>query len=108
MEWGFTATDAQNYVNSHPYDASNWKKSIGEQAWVAMYNQPLISWNFYRRLDHPQLQAPSTANPNAEGKVPVRLQYPTLEATTNGTNYSNASTAIGGDKLTTKVFWDKF
>lgn len=108
LEWGLTSADAQNYISNHPYDAANWKKSIGEQAWVAMYNQPLISWNFYRRLDYPQLQAPSTANPNAEGKVPVRLQYPTLEATTNGTNYSNASTAIGGDKLTTKVFWDKF
>ena len=108
LQWGLTSADAQNYISNHPYDAANWKKSIGEQAWVAMYNQPLISWNFYRRLDYPQLQAPSTANPNAEGKVPVRLQYPTLEATTNGTNYSNASTAIGGDKLTTKVFWDKF
>ncbi len=108
LEWGLTSADAQNYISNHPYDATNWKKSVGEQAWVAMYNQPLISWNFYRRLDYPQLQAPATANANAEGKVPVRLQYPTLEATTNGTNYSNAATAIGGDKLTTKVFWDKF
>lgn len=108
LEWGLTSTDAQNYLANHPYDAANWKKSIGEQAWVAMYNHANISWNFYRRLDYPVLTAPATAIANAEGKVPVRLQYPTLEATTNGTNYSAASTAIGGDKLTTKIFWDKF
>ncbi|MCQ9639349.1 SusD/RagB family nutrient-binding outer membrane lipoprotein [Chryseobacterium sp. WG14] len=106
QEWGLPSQDAQNYLSDHPYNASNWKKSIGEQAWVATYNHPVVSWNFYRRLDYPALQAPPTAIANAEGKVPVRLQYPTLEATTNGTNYAKAAAAIGGDKLTTKVFWD--
>lgn len=106
LEWGLTSADAQNYLTNYPYDSTNWKKSIGEQAWIAMYNQPLVSWNFYRRLDYPLLQAPPTAIANAEGKVPVRMQYPTLEATTNGTNYSNAASAIGGDRLTTKIFWD--
>ncbi|AYY84681.1 SusD/RagB family nutrient-binding outer membrane lipoprotein [Chryseobacterium indologenes] len=104
-DWGLTA-DATTYLAAHPYDGSNWKKSIGEQAWVAMYNQAVTSWNFYRRLDYPQLVAPATAIPNAGGKVPVRLQYPPLESTTNGTNYAAASAAIGGDKLTTKIFWD--
>jgi len=106
QEWKLSSQEAQNYLSDHPYNASNWKKSIGEQAWVAMYNHPVVSWNFYRRLDYPALQAPPTAIANAEGKVPVRLQYPTLEATTNGTNYAKAAAAIGGDKLTTKVFWD--
>ncbi|WP_333597584.1 SusD/RagB family nutrient-binding outer membrane lipoprotein [Chryseobacterium flavum] len=106
QEWGISSQDAQNYLQDHAYNAANWKKSIGEQAWVAMYNQPVVSWNFYRRLDYPALQAPPTAIANAGGKVPVRLQYPTLEATTNGANYNKAATAIGGDKLTTKVFWD--
>lgn len=105
-EWGLTHQEAQTYLTAHPYNAGKWKKSIGEQAWVAMYNHPVVSWNFYRRLDYPALQAPPTAIANADGKVPVRLQYPTLEATTNGTNYAKAAAAIGGDKLTTKVFWD--
>ncbi|WP_374464597.1 SusD/RagB family nutrient-binding outer membrane lipoprotein [Chryseobacterium sp.] len=104
-DWGL-ASDAAAYIAAHPYNAANWKKSIGEQAWVAMYNQSVTSWNFYRRLDYPQLVAPATAIPNAGGRVPVRLQYPAAEATTNGTNYAAASAAIGGDKLTTKIFWD--
>lgn len=104
-DWG-KASDAAAYLVAHPYDSSNWKKSIGEQAWVAMYNQAVTSWNFYRRLDYPQLIAPTTAIPNAGGKVPVRLQYPPAEATTNGSNSAAAGASIGGDKLTTKIFWD--
>lgn len=108
LEWGLSADDASSYIAAHPYDSANWKKSIGEEAWLAMYNHPNVSWNFYKRLDFPVLTAPSTAVAEAGGKVPVRLTYPTKEVTTNLTNYSAASSSIGGDKLTTKVFWDKY
>jgi len=106
LEWGLTTADATTYLATKPYDPTNWKKSIGEQAWVAMYNQPLTSWNFWRRLDNPVLIAPSTASPLTS--VPVRMRYPVSETTTNGANYSAASAAIGGDLYTTKIFWDKF
>ncbi|GEN68092.1 SusD/RagB family nutrient-binding outer membrane lipoprotein [Chryseobacterium rhizosphaerae] len=106
-EWNIADDLAVSYIAAHPYDNSNWKKSVGEQAWVSMFNQGLTSWNFYRRLDYPVLIAPETAISNAGGKVPVRLQYPGREQTTNGTNWSAASAAIGGDRLTTKLFWDK-
>jgi hypothetical protein len=107
-QWGLPASDALTYLAANPYDAANWKKSIGEQAWVAMYNQPLTSYNFYRRLDFPVLLAPATAIINADGKVPVRMMYPVLEQQVNTTNWQAASTAIGGDLFTTKIFWDKF
>lgn len=107
LQWGRTAGDATTYLATHPYDAANWKKSIGDQAWVAMYDQPTQSFNFWRRLDYPVLQPASGAVAAADGKVPVRLQYPVTEQTTNPTNYASGSAAIGGDKLTTKVFWDK-
>ena len=106
-EWG-VASDAAAYLIANPYDALNWKKSIGEQAWVAMINQPLTSWNFYRRLDFPALLPSTSAVSIAGGKVPVRLTYPVKETTTNPTNWAAAGSAIGGDLLTTKIFWDKF
>ncbi|MBV8327976.1 SusD/RagB family nutrient-binding outer membrane lipoprotein [Chryseobacterium sp.] len=106
-EWGVSTADAAVYLAAHPYNAANWKQSIGEQAWVAMFNQGTTGWNFYRRLDYPVLLAPPTAVSQAEGKVPVRLQYPIRETTTNPTNYAAAAASIGGDKLTTKLFWDK-
>ena len=106
-EWG-VASSAAAYLAAHPYNAANWKKSIGEQAWVAMYNQPLTAWNFWRRLDYPQLSPSLYAVPAAGGMVPVRMVYSNREASTNGANVAAAATAIGGDKLTTKLFWDKF
>ena len=107
LQWGKTAADATAYLATHPYDAVNWKKSLGEQAWVAMYNQPTTSFNFWRRLDFPVLLPAEGAVSDANNKVPVRLKYPVTEQTTNPTNYNAGSTAIGGDFLYTKVFWDK-
>ena len=106
-QWGKTAADATAYLTAHPYDATNWKKSIGTEAWLAMYNQPLTSWNFYRRLDYPVLLPATSAVPESNNKVPVRLLYPVTEQTTNPTNYAAGSAAIGGDFLYTKIFWDK-
>lgn len=102
-DWGATA-DATAYIAAHPYNASNWKQSVGQQAWVAMYNQPLTSWNFWRRLDYPVLQPASAATITS---VPVRMTYPASEYQTNGANVNSAASAIGGDLLTTKIFWDK-
>lgn len=107
-EWGGSDAEASTYLTTNPFNATNWKKSIGEQAWVAMYNQGMTSWNFWRRLDFPVLTAPSSAITNAGGKVPVRMAYPVLEQQVNKSNYTTASNAIGGDLLTTKIFWDKF
>ena len=83
----------------------SWKQKIGMQAWVAMYNRGFESWNFNRRLDYPMLETPN-AVPAAEGKTPTRMTYPIAEQTVNEANWTAASTAIGGDKLTTKIFWD--
>jgi len=40
-------------------------------------------------------------------KIPSRFTYPVFEQTLNPANYAEASAAIGGDLLTTKLFFDK-
>ena len=107
LQWNKTAAEATAYLVAHPYDATNWKKSIGDQAWISMYDQPLVSWNFFRRLDYPALAPAANAVAESNNKVPVRLLYPVTEQTTNPTNYAAGSAAIGGDFLYTKIFWDK-
>jgi len=39
---------------------------------------------------------------------PVRFTYPILEQNINTSNYNAGASAIGGDVVETKLFWDKF
>jgi hypothetical protein len=67
-----------------------------------LYNHPDDEWIDIRRLDWPALAAPV----GAVSGFPNRLYYPITEQTVNGTNYTQAASAIGGDVVTTKLFWD--
>ena len=85
-----------------------WKQKIGMQKWIALTNQGFNAWTEYRRLDYPVLTAPASASAAADGVVPRRYNYPIGEQTLNPDSYTAAASAIGGDKLATKLFWDKF
>lgn len=85
-----------------------WQQKIGTQKWIALYNQGFNAWTEFRRLDYPALVAPPTADDAADGVVPRRFTFPIEEQTLNGANYTAAASAIGGDKMATKLFWDKF
>lgn len=93
---------AQNEV-AYATATGNWKQKIGEQAYIALYNRGFEAWTSFRRLDFPVLIAPADAN---ETEVPTRYTYPANEETLNSTNETAAATAIGGNTLTTKLFWD--
>lgn len=85
---------------------ATYKEKIGIQAWIALFNRGFEGWTTWRRLDYPNLVAPANAFPEAYGTVPKRFTYPINEQTVNGNNWNEASAAIGGDKLNTKLFWD--
>lgn len=101
--WGGTATEASDYLTANPYDAANWKESIGTQKWIAFYNRGVEAWAEWRRLDFPILNVPTGM---VYGDIPVRMPYPYDEVKNNKTNYEAASSAIGGDDQRTKLFWD--
>lgn len=90
--------------------ATNWKEKIGFQKWLALYNRGWEAWVEWRRLDYPRLAPPSGGNINPATPlfIPVRMIYPINEQTLNGANREAAAAAIGGDVLTTKLWWDKF
>ena len=104
--WGGTAAAAATYLSNpvNQFDAAAWKKSIGVQSWINYYTRGFDAWVQLRRLDYPQLVAP----PSAVTAFPVRYTYPSTEPNLNGANYESAAASIGGDEVTTKIFWDKF
>jgi hypothetical protein len=88
------------------YDAANYKKSIGEQKWIALFGQGPEAFTEWRRLDYPKLK-PAYAGV-LSGKFPSRLTYPTGEQALNLSNYKAAVSSQGADNLTTKLWFDAF
>jgi hypothetical protein len=106
-DWGGTALDAAAYL-ANPRVAwatahGDWKEKIGMQSWFAYYNRGYESWTQWRKLDFPLLAPP----PDALSAIPLRYTYPIEEQTLNPANWKSASTAVGGDAVTTKLFFDK-
>ncbi|WP_129713770.1 SusD/RagB family nutrient-binding outer membrane lipoprotein [Pedobacter sp. SYP-B3415] len=116
LYWGGTAAQAASYL-ARPDVAwatasANYKEKIGIQKWIALYNRGYDSWVEWKRLDYPVLIPPNPSNapPGQEVApgltIPVRFIYPINEQTLNGTNRAAAAAAMGGDAITSKIFWD--
>ena len=107
VAWGGTAGEASTYLAqtavAYSSATGTWQQKIGTQKWIALYNRGFEGWTAWRMLDFPALVAP----PTADSDIPVRLTYPTTEQTLNGVNRAAAASAIGGDVVSTKLFWDK-
>jgi hypothetical protein len=105
-QYGITDAAASAYVAlpAVQYDAANFKKSIGDQKWIALFGQGLEAFAEWRRLDYPQLQ-PAVAG-TLGGKFPVRFLYPGTEQALNGASYTAAVASQGPDVLTTKLWFD--
>ena len=89
------------------YNADNWKKSIGDQKWIAFFGQGPDAFAEWRRLDFPQLTAGPAGVLN-DGEMPVRLFYPGTEQSLNGKNRGEAVKRQGEDVLTTKLWFDMY
>jgi hypothetical protein len=105
--WGGTDVQAQTYLAlptvAYATATGTYKQKIGSQKWIALYNRGWDAWIENRRLDFPKLSPPA----NPVSTFPVRFTYPVTEQNVNTVNYDKASSAIGGDQVTTKLFFDK-
>jgi Starch-binding associating with outer membrane len=108
LYWGGTEAQATIYLAQPSVNyltaTGTYKQKIGIQKWIALYNRGWDAWIDIRRLDYPLIIAPASAL----SAFPVRYTYPINEQNLNKANYDAASAAIGGDKVITKLFWDKF
>lgn len=107
-EWGASGATAYLLKPEVALTSTTWdtnaKKVIGEQKWIALYNRGWDEWIEWRRLDYPQL----TKATGAVSEIPVRFTYPIPEQNLNTANFEAASSSVGGNTVTTKLFWDKF
>ena len=108
--WGGTQVEAEAYLAqpsvAYATAAGNYKQKIGFQKWLALYNRGWESWVEWKRLDAPLLQPPTGGDITSELSIPVRMIYPVSEQNENGAQHAKASSDIGGDLPTTRLFWD--
>jgi hypothetical protein len=108
--WGGSDDDATDYLAqtnvAYSTATGSWKQKIGTQAYIAFYTRGLEGYTEWRRMDFPIFNLPPSIAEYDE--IPVRFTYPVNEQTLNKASYESAATAIGGDEMSTKIFWDKF
>lgn len=104
--WGGTTAEVNTYLAlpavAYTTAAGTYKQKIGTQKWIALFNRGFEAWTEYRRLDAPTLNTVS----DPLGSFPLRYTYPVQEQNLNTSNYNAAATAMGGDLVTKKIFWD--
>jgi hypothetical protein len=107
--WGVSTTDANTYLAlpavAYATATGTYKQKIGTQKWLGLFDRGVEAWAEWRRLDFPVLTIPVG---KTYADIPVRMPYPYNENKMNKANYDAASAAIGGDAVSTKIFWDKF
>jgi len=95
------------------------KETVLTQKYLSFYNQGYQAWAEYRRTGEPRflLKPNEISNVDATGNpiyfiplisittIPWRLTYPQQEFTVNGTNATAAAAAVGGDQMSTKLWW---
>jgi hypothetical protein len=100
--------EASNYVNAHPLIGATALQQINEQYWAATFSDWLETWSNWRRSGFPVLTPVNYQGNSTNGTIPRRFVYPLDEASVNPGNYSAAAGRMsGGDKLTSRVWWDK-
>jgi hypothetical protein len=106
LYWGGDQDDVDDYL-SNPgvaFDTAPGTElqRIAFQKWISLYDQGFEAWSTLRLYDYPVV-------PDAvlsDLPTPNRYTYPVTEYSLNEENVAAAGSAVGGDALDTRVFWD--
>ena len=103
-----SASEVNGYL-SQPgvaYNATDALKLINTQYWIVNIRNGTEAFANFRRSGYPALTPNPVVGALGSPGFARRLSYPDVEASANTANYQAAVAQMGGDKLTSKVFWD--
>jgi len=95
------------------------KETVMTQKYLAFFDQAYQSWFEYNRTGEPRylLKPGEHTSVASDGSfidflplitittIPKRMTYPQQEFTVNGSNAQAAAIAVGGDQMSTKLWW---
>jgi hypothetical protein len=88
------------------YEPINALKLINTQYWIVSIRNGTEAFANFRRTGFPALTPNPVPGALGSPGFARRLSYPDVEASSNTVNYQAAAAAIGGDKISSRVFWD--
>lgn len=102
-----SSADADAYLAANPFNPANALEQINTQYWIASFlNGPEAFANF-RRSGFPALIPNPSGGQDISSSFIRRLIYPSSEISVNSSNVQSAVSRMGGEKLDTRVWWDK-
>lgn len=102
-QWGNTVP-ANYFVNPNVV-FNNSLERIMTQKYIAMFFVDQQQWYEQRRTGFPVL--PNNGGLQNNGQMPQRIMYPTNSKIMNAESYQAAVTAMGGDNINIKVWWNQ-
>jgi hypothetical protein len=105
---GVTDGEIATYLGANAYNPATALQQINTQYWIATFMDEYEAWANWRRSGFPVLTPVNYFGNVTNGTIPRRFTYPLNEAAVNPTNYNAAVSLLqGGDKMTSRVWWDK-
>nr|WP_129732684.1 SusD/RagB family nutrient-binding outer membrane lipoprotein [Parabacteroides goldsteinii] len=100
----------EKYLAENPFDQSKALEQINTQYYITTFCDEYETFANWRRSGYPVL-TPVNKNYSTcvtNGTIPRRFQYPVTESQNNEANYQDAIGRMnGGDRMTSRVWWDK-
>lgn len=108
-QYGVAEADVTEFLNQDVGNLSGTDEEqfekIVTQKYIAMFFQGYQGWAEMRRTGYPKVWIGDESG--VVDHIPRRFTYPNDEYLKNEVNVAAAASNIGGDKLDTKVWWDK-
>lgn len=99
--------DAAQYLSDNPYDPADGLNMINTQYWACTFFDEYEAWANYRRTGFPVLVPVTYTGSQSPGAIPRRMYYSSVDKQVNTANYNAAVAGMtGGDKVTTRMWWD--
>jgi hypothetical protein len=95
------------YLQANPFDPARALEQINTQYWIASFLNGPEAWANFRRSGYPNLAPNPFPGSQVPGGFIRRLTYPNSEISVNRANIDAAISRMGGDNLSTRVWWDK-
>jgi hypothetical protein len=89
------------------YNDANALDLINTQYWITCFGDGLEAWANFRRSGFPALKPNGYKGGLPNGGFVRKFPYPIAESSSNTVHYNEAIASMGGNSLTTRIFWDK-